>query len=234
MTKIHGIGLRSCTCDQCGKNFGNFSNLRIHVQEVHSEANVVCDICGQYFKSEHRLKEHKVTHLPKTIKCIFENCDCMFVSEGKLKAHIRVIHTQKKNTILHCEVCSKVFTRTSNLNAHIRKVHQGERPFKCDKCEFDTAYRTVLKEHKETVHDGVMYYCEVPGCGKQMNRIANINKHMKTAHGIPLPNERKSPKVYINDEQKSNQSSLNENQEKSLKSIKKSHSIFGSKSIEYL
>ena len=54
-----------------------------------------------------------------------------------------------------------------------------------------------MREHVETIHENVMYHCEVPGCSKQMNRKANIDKHMKTAHGIPLPNERNPPKKKI-------------------------------------
>ena len=197
--QVHGDHFRQksdkspITCEKCGKLFKFKANFEKHMIS-HNEATIVCDQCGKLFKSEKYLQEHKITHSAKTIKCIFDNCDYMFATEGKLRAHVRQTHRKKKTQKFYCDECAKVCKSTAKLKEHIRVVHRGERPFKCDKCDFDAAYRQTLREHIETIHEGVMFHCEVPGCGKQMNRKANINKHMKTAHGIPLPNERKPPK----------------------------------------
>ena len=182
-------------CEKCGKIFNQKVNLQAHLLS-HIEGNhVVCDTCGKGFKYEALLKSHKESHLPKTIKCIFENCECMFVSKARLNAHLSRIHKKSvKDKRFYCDECPKVTKTKPLLNQHIKVVHRGERPFKCPKCDYDAAYKVTLNEHIATVHEGVMFHCKVPGCGKQMNRIANINKHMKTAHGIPLPNERAPPK----------------------------------------
>ena len=189
-------------CEKCGKIFNQKVNLQAHLLS-HIEGNhVVCDMCGKGFKYEQLLKSHKETHMPKTIKCIFDNCECMFSSKPRLNAHLSRIHKKSvKNERFYCDECPKVTKTKTLLNQHIKVVHRGERPFQCPKCDYDAAYKVTLNEHIATVHEGVMFHCKVPGCGKQMNRIANINKHMKTAHGIPLPNERALPKKkqYIDD-----------------------------------
>ena len=84
-----------------------------------------------------------------------------------------------------------MFEEMCKMKRHLAVVHRGERPFKCDQCDQSFAYNNGLREHRETIHEGIMFTCSVPGCGKQMNRIANLNKHMKTSHGIPLPAELK-------------------------------------------
>ena len=100
-------------------------------------------------------------------------------------------HTKKKEKIFKCEDCGKTYGQPAKLKNHIAVVHRGERPHKCDQCDQSFAYKNGLREHKETIHEGIMFTCQFPNCGKQMNRIANLNKHMKTAHGKPLPAELK-------------------------------------------
>ena len=181
-------------CEKCGATLKSKTNLKKHLL-THNEKNVICDICGRGFKDEIFLKDHKDVHLPKTIKCIFDNCECMFSSKARLSNHLSVMHKKSRMAKnFKCEECPKSFNQNCKLQNHIKAVHLGERNFKCDQCDFDAAYKNTLIEHVATVHEGVMYECEIPGCGKQMNRKANINKHMKTAHGIPLPHERIMPK----------------------------------------
>ena len=69
-----------------------------------------------------------------------------------------------------------MFDQPYKLKNHIAVVHRGERPYKCDQCDQTFCYSNALKEHKDTIHEGVMFTCQY--CSKQMNRIANLNKHM--------------------------------------------------------
>ena len=192
------------TCDICGRTYKNGTLLRTHIL-THNDKDIICDFCGMGFNSVKRLNDHSIVHMPKTIKCTFDNCDCMFATEKKLKVHTRLIHSKKwleksNEKKFKCVSCSKMFRANRDLQRHISVVHLGER-LKCEQCDFEAKYKNILKDHIEIVHEGRMFQCEVPGCGKQMNRKENINKHMKTSHGIPLPHERKGAikKKFIDD-----------------------------------
>ena len=45
-----------------------------------------------------------------------------------------------------CQFCGKVFKNTSNLTVHIRS-HTGEKPYRCDKCEYSCAQSSKLTRH---------------------------------------------------------------------------------------
>ena len=95
-----------------------------------------------------------------------------------------------------------MFLAPTQLKSHKAAVHGAEKPFKCKHCDYEAAYRNRLNHHINSVHKNVMFECIVPGCGKQMNEKGNMDKHMKTAHGIPLPSERKPLKKKIFIDQK--------------------------------
>ena len=66
-------------------------------------------------------------------------------------------------------------------------MHRNIQKLKCDKCEFSCHRKTLLKQHKESIHDGIMYDCNQPGCAKSYNLKRNLDAHKWTSHKIPLP-----------------------------------------------
>ena len=183
-------------CEKCGKICKTNADWYRHCQQ-HEEKSNFCEKCGKAFFTTSELNTHKLIHMPKTIKCpIDKNCETMFGSQKLLKSHIRYCHSRKKEKI-KCEKCPKEYRCKTTLKIHIKAVHLGEKPYKCNQCDYECAWPATMREHKETIHENIMFKCEISGCTKQMNRKANINKHMKTAHGIPLPNERNPPKKKI-------------------------------------
>ena len=61
---VHGEGVSSSTCPDCGKGFYEQLSLNRHLSRVHSEAkqpkpkDCFCDICGNVFRSKYELKKH--------------------------------------------------------------------------------------------------------------------------------------------------------------------------------
>ncbi|NWX38679.1 BC11A protein, partial [Notiomystis cincta] len=61
-----------------------------------------------------------------------------------------------------CEYCGKVFKNCSNLTVH-RRSHTGERPYKCELCNYACAQSSKLTRHMKT-HGQVgkdVYKCEI-------------------------------------------------------------------------
>ena len=53
--------------------------------------------------------------------------------------------------------------------------------YKCDCCDFSTAYKQHMRKHKETKHEGVRYSCS--RCEYQATLKQNLVRHCKTKHG---------------------------------------------------
>ena len=77
-----------------------------------------------------------------------------------------------------CKYCGKVFKNTSNLTVHIRS-HTGEKPYKCDMCEYSCAQSSKLTRHMK-IHvktgRGVLR-CKI--CDMPFSVQSTLDKHIR-------------------------------------------------------
>ena len=59
---------------------------------------------------------------------------------------------------MKCTICDFVTANNYNLKNHIETVHEGIKPFKCKICDYKTAHKPSLKVHTESVHEGIKPY----------------------------------------------------------------------------
>lgn len=84
-----------------------------------------------------------------------------------------------------CEFCGKVFKNCSNLTVH-RRSHTGERPYKCELCNYACAQSSKLTRHMKT-HGQLgkeVYRCDI--CQMPFSVYSTLEKHMKKWHGERL------------------------------------------------
>ncbi|KAM6973772.1 BAF chromatin remodeling complex subunit BCL11B a isoform 2-T2 [Aplochiton taeniatus] len=84
-----------------------------------------------------------------------------------------------------CEYCGKVFKNCSNLTVH-RRSHTGERPYKCELCNYACAQSSKLTRHMKT-HGQMgkeVYRCDI--CQMPFSVYSTLEKHMKKWHGEHL------------------------------------------------
>lgn len=72
----------------------------------------LCDICGAQFQTSNHLKNHKLTHGPRTLQC--PNCDRRFATKKQLRVHC-FIH---QNAKFVCNICNAKLSNIRALSSH--------------------------------------------------------------------------------------------------------------------
>ena len=111
-----------------------------------------------------------VTHLPRM--------EPSLLREIAKKGGIEAMQTgRSKNDT--CKFCGKVFKNTSNLTVHIRS-HTGEKPYRCDKCDYSCAQSSKLTRHMK-IHTKLgqygMFRCNT--CDMPFSVQATLDRHKR-------------------------------------------------------
>ncbi|XP_061681122.1 zinc finger protein 202-like [Syngnathoides biaculeatus] len=103
-------------CPECGKTFGQKSNMITHVKTHSGEKPFACSYCDRRFHTKLHAKRHTAIHTgEKPFSCSF--CGRRFREKYDLMNHVR-LHTGEKP--FTCAVCAKGFSRSSYLRIHKR------------------------------------------------------------------------------------------------------------------
>lgn len=136
-------------CQICGKLCGSPVSYAQHVNE-HQNDDLTCveDGCCRRFKNSSELRRHvKHTHAKgKEHPCVYEGCDKKFMKNFHLQEHIRVKHFNIKAFKCPWPDCEKEFAGIRHLKVHML-IHKGEKPLKCDFCDYRCRQRNALNWH---------------------------------------------------------------------------------------
>ena len=81
-----------------------------------------------------------------------------------------------KSNETKCFHCLKTFNEVSELKIH-SVVHTGEKPNKCNQCDFAAGHKNFLKKHVKTIHEGRTYQCNI--CKKVYRNAHSIESYIK-------------------------------------------------------
>lgn len=165
-TKVQTLELM---CEQCGKQFDNYSNLELHkyVHMDRSQWPLECTICHKHFIAKGSFKRHL------------------------LAEHGRPNPSDMQNSSLglnaaKCNICGKVYKTMEHLLQHKQEKHVS--CFKCDQCDKIFATERERKKHKIKVHEGRKFLCTV--CGKKFHYKGGLTNHSKIHMPVrPFPCE---------------------------------------------
>ena len=85
-------------CDECGKRFGNRSNLNRHVKSLHKSQETVCPhpFCQKIFSDKFMMMKHKSFCF---MKCPWEDCSLKFTRPTLFKQHQKAHESRMRRLI---------------------------------------------------------------------------------------------------------------------------------------
>ena len=151
------------SCKQCGKNYADIYNLKIHSCRSVSREEMLkylCTNCGKGFVSAQAQKIHQNTfHLKISVGSCYR-CGREFYDKSPLSKHLsrktcqgpRSRSVEERTVKSTCDKCHKVFSKPGNLRAHVKHHHLMIRPFNCSLCGKEFIDRRNLNVHHRKLH----------------------------------------------------------------------------------
>ena len=171
-------------CPEC--NFA-FSNLEIHLKNVHSKLEPINNRESVHQKGSKNFQCKQCTyksvrpdHLREHIKTVHESSrahvcgECGYASALKkdLIRHVDGVHKKIKNHI--CGVCGYAASQKTNLKQHMKVRHEGIRSHICTECGYAASEKGKLRKHIERKHCGE--------CGYAASHKKDLKKHKESVH----------------------------------------------------
>lgn len=169
-------------CVYCGQLFRRDQNLRVHIWRHHRDGRFKCNICGAECNIPSRLYMHMAkAHGVKAAKC--PKCPEAFTTQYLRQKHLIEVHDSGHK----CSYCEKLFTRNSFMRDHVRRTHLKEKNVECSICNMKFFNNILLKRHMVKHSGEKNYHCDV--CGERFfwrkslrTHMARHDKHLNPIH----------------------------------------------------
>jgi hypothetical protein len=147
------------TCNVCSKNHKTELELRNHKVDEHGETNLdknlptkqirlSCKTCFMYVKDENDLLFHMVNEHKQKLNFKKRNKPVEVENDGN-KTDDSESESDNTNETYKCKDCNFEGKNASGLKTHMK----GDHKIKCNKCDFKTTTKPLLKMHSTKTHD---------------------------------------------------------------------------------
>jgi uncharacterized Zn-finger protein len=87
----------------------------------------------------------------------------------------------EKKFICDFKGCKRGFTHPTELKHH-KKRHSNIREYTCKICGASYFKPLVLRYHIQSIHLGISFKCEAPGCKSEFKRKESLKRHVINTH----------------------------------------------------
>ncbi|XP_048515116.1 zinc finger protein 479-like isoform X4 [Athalia rosae] len=196
--EIEHKGKRKNTCNQCGRVFRTYINLRKHMKKhagnknknegrpvvnvdlnVKSEksgyAEFACKTCNKVFRHKSNYQKHLLRHTAGDLTC--NHCPKKFRLFRDLTRHEKT-HFYPSYM---CKECDYETTVVAALGIHmLRHTNKSDLPFKCNDCDKRFRKAIELQEHYN-IHSGEKP-CICTICGSAFHLRRQLSAHCRRTH----------------------------------------------------
>ena len=142
-------------CDLCPTTCGRKTDLRIHVQKLHtSDVPIKCKRCDETFPDRWNMKQHIRVHGgDRAYKCVY--CLYSATTPRALENHI-LTHSSERP--FQCDICKITFKQKALLKRHENTCHNpdyvpNQRKYKCPHCIKCFVQPNSLQKHVSEMHE---------------------------------------------------------------------------------
>ncbi|CAG0904295.1 unnamed protein product [Cyprideis torosa] len=173
-------------CRSCPHISNSKAAAQNHERTHTDERPFMCEECGMGLKSAFSLKEHMAcAHGVGAKEETCEICSKTLPTRRSLIRHVKDVHGETHD----CPKCGKQFRRIQPFRQHLAR-HTGNeeevKPHSCSTCGKRYAKPKTLQEHMHSHMGEKPYSCKIVDCEYRTNFKANVYKHMRTAHKVPV------------------------------------------------
>lgn len=172
------------TCKICnnGKKYISKYGLNYHIEMIHNQQKVHCEICDRYFNPNSFKYHFKREHETESLVEMCQHCGKRFVLKSDLRLHIQRHHTNREGWNHKCHLCPRKFFERGALKRHLL-VHNPQ-PQTCTVC--GKSYNSRYMQLHMNTHTKDGYDC--PKCGHQFAASVALRQHITAHHPeVPLP-----------------------------------------------
>ena len=197
------LKLKNHKCELCDWTTGFTTNMSLHLKKVHGVFNSV----GRKRPATKRAEDAKRREDSKKLKrgdgatkednrpestprSEKDSANDKTESEAQSSTTSKGADTRDtagEDLEYSCDICERKYSSKYRLQAHVTSVHLKIFRYKCDECDYATAYSSSLKSHKKGSHGAPggtesKKVCEL--CSFTTASHESLRKHMKDVHGM--------------------------------------------------
>lgn len=115
------------SCEECGKQFKIWGELRSHMRTRHRKANEIDPQEGIPSRNKKRVRYKKIDPLSVNSELFCKNCNTKFDSVADLKTHIDNVHVKiqvsQNKQMYSCQFCGYSYEKKNHLSNHLNHRH---------------------------------------------------------------------------------------------------------------